>query len=54
MKPREFSIRLDQEPGAQLRRLHAFIRSINPRCKIMGRMQRKIAHKRTARLVRVK
>ena len=54
MKPREFSIRPDQEPGAQLRRLHAFIRSISPRYKIMGRMERKIVSRRTARLLRVK
>lgn len=30
MKKRDFHLRLDQTPGANLRRLHAYIRSIDP------------------------
>lgn len=30
MKPRDFNLRLDQTPGANLQRLHAYIRSLQP------------------------
>lgn len=30
MKPQNFNLRLDQTPEANLRRLHAYIRSIQP------------------------
>lgn len=54
MKQRHFPARLDLDPGANIRRLHAYIRTLDPTYKVAGRMQRQIEVKKTAKLLRVK
>lgn len=52
MKERHFHARLDLDPAANIRRLHAYIRSINPAFKPVPKLKAK-ANKR-ALLRRVK
>lgn len=52
MKERNFSLRLDLDPAANIRRLHAYVRSINPSFKPVPKMQAKA--NRRALLRRVK
>lgn len=65
MKERVFGLRMDLDAGANIRRLHAYIRTINPRYQVAGRMERKIQQqpswllqqsqaRNSAKLVRVK
>lgn len=42
MKERAFGLRMDLDVGANIRRLHAYIRTINPSYQVHGRMERKI------------
>lgn len=54
MKPRHFPARIDLDAGANIRRLHAYIKSMNPAYTVAGRMERQIQMKKTAKLNRVK
>lgn len=39
MKPRDFHLRLDQTPGANLQRFSAYIRSLQPNVKPVPKMK---------------
>lgn len=56
MKERVFHLRKDQDPGANIRRMYAYIRSITPSYRPPGRMERKIQMRRAGKphLFRVK
>lgn len=52
MKERSFHARLDLDPAGNLRRLHAYMRSINPAFKPLPKLQAKA--NRRAMLRRIK
>ncbi len=52
MKERNFHLRLDLDPAANIRRLHAYLRSINPGYKPEPKLKARANHQ--AHLRRVK
>lgn len=54
MKERIFHLRYDLDPGANIRRLHAYIRTVNPKYTVASRMERKIQARRATKLIRIK
>lgn len=54
MKPRYFQARIDLDAGANIRRMYAYIRTLDPTYQSAGRFKRKIDQKKAAKLIRIK
>lgn len=52
MKERDFKARLDLDPAGNIRRLHAYIRSINPAYKAVPKLKAKANQRALLRRVK--
>lgn len=52
MKEREFKARLDLDPAGNIRRMHAYIRSINPAFKPLPKLKAKANHRALLRRIK--